>query len=312
MVAPILLPFLLGATGLGAASLLQPHVQNYGNRVQGRYNRDTLDGVDQSNPQALGSALFGGGLLSGKDYYGGNVDIRNTDANNAARIQSSQITAGPGYQNAALNQQQWAVDPRNPDSPNYVQPTPGYGQDYNPNLDPGVIRDPTHPASPYYTPPPTPTLDEVRPELVQMRTEATLLDNIQLLASDSRVWELERGTAGEAGRAQLNKLVTDYIIQSYKRKTGAEANDSSPAFQDYLRADPLLSKVWDSVFKGQAVDPDTLRSFYAREARFHADEYTRIQDEALKQLNGQRSQPRLSNGKYQGSGQARPKDGRED
>ena len=128
MVAPILLPFLLGATGLGAASLLQPHVQNYGNRVQGRYNRDTLDGVDQSNPQALGSALFGGGLLSGKDYYGGNVDIRNTDANNAARIQSSQITAGPGYQNAALNQQKWAVDPLNPNSPQYQAP-----QQFDPN-----------------------------------------------------------------------------------------------------------------------------------------------------------------------------------
>lgn len=125
MPVPAILP-LLGLLGLGVGSFAQPHVENYQNKVRGKYAGGLLDGVDPNNPNQTRDALFGGGLLSGPDFQGdsrtGFEGIQSRDAAMARQ----RVSSGPGYAAAALAREKWGANIANPNAPNYQDPNAPY------------------------------------------------------------------------------------------------------------------------------------------------------------------------------------------
>jgi len=76
---------LLGLLALGGVAAGAPALRNRDSRIKGQYQAGVLEGVDQSDPNATRSALFGGGLLEGPQFQ---ADSRTAFEGQAGRQQS--------------------------------------------------------------------------------------------------------------------------------------------------------------------------------------------------------------------------------
>lgn len=100
----------LGALGLGGAAIAQPHMQNRSARVRGRYQDSLLDGIDRTDPAAVGNALFSGGILSGEQLQG---DIRGAfeaEADRAAAMERQRVASAASLENARLNRERFEFE----------------------------------------------------------------------------------------------------------------------------------------------------------------------------------------------------------
>lgn len=106
MVLPVAaLPFL----GIGGAALLAPHVLNYRDKTVGRYQARALEGVDQSDPQAMARALFSAGLIGGQELQDDTRAGFESAADRQAAMERQRVASGPGYMNAQLAREQWQL-----------------------------------------------------------------------------------------------------------------------------------------------------------------------------------------------------------
>lgn len=127
MVAPVALP-ILGLLAAAGGQALMPTYRNYAEEKQRRYRSEVREGilsdVDTTDPNATGRALFMGGLLEPDVFQSDTRTAYEGTQDRFNALERQRIASGPGYMNAQLARDQWAVDPLNPESPTYGTMTP--------------------------------------------------------------------------------------------------------------------------------------------------------------------------------------------